>query len=47
VRAGASLVIVNGEPTPFDAVAEVVVHARIGEVLPAVVAGPGAADVAE
>jgi NAD-dependent deacetylase len=45
VRAGASLVIVNGGPTPFDDAADVVVHARIGEVLPTIVAGPP--DVAE
>jgi NAD-dependent deacetylase len=44
LESGASLVIVNGEPTPFDPVAEVVVRARIGEALPAIVAG---ADVAE
>src|SRR5690606_22887624 len=43
LRSGADLVIVNGEPTSFDPFAEVVVHARIGEVLPAIVG----ADVAE
>jgi NAD-dependent deacetylase len=41
LESGASLVIVNGEPTPFDPVADVVVRARIGEALPAIVAGAG------
>jgi NAD-dependent deacetylase len=35
--AGARLVIVNAEPTPYDARAQAVLHARIGEVLPALV----------
>ena len=34
VRAGASLIIINTEPTPFDSLAEVVIHGRAGEVLP-------------
>ncbi len=34
VRAGAPMVIVNAEPTPFDDVADVVIHGRAGEVLP-------------
>ncbi len=34
VRAGAPLIIVNAEPTPFDELAEVVIHGRSGEVLP-------------
>ena len=34
VRGGASLVIVNGEPTPFDGLADAVVNAPISEVLP-------------
>ncbi|HEY8951790.1 MAG TPA: NAD-dependent deacylase [Candidatus Dormibacteraeota bacterium] len=34
VRSGASLIIVNAEPTPFDSLAEVVIHGRSGEVLP-------------
>ena len=34
VRGGASLVIVNGEPTPFDGLADAVVNASISEVLP-------------
>jgi NAD-dependent deacetylase len=33
--AGARLVIVNGEPTPFDSLADAVFSAPIGEVLPA------------
>jgi NAD-dependent deacetylase len=36
-RAGARLVIVNAEPTPFDAIADVVLREPIGEVLPALV----------
>jgi len=38
-EAGAELIIVNGEPTPYDDVAAAVVHGPIGEVLPAVVLG--------
>lgn len=34
LRAGARLVIVNGEPTPYDDDADVVVHASISQVLP-------------
>jgi NAD-dependent deacetylase len=34
VRAGANLIIINTEPTPFDSLAEVVIHGRAGEVLP-------------
>jgi NAD-dependent deacetylase len=37
VRSGARLVIVNGEPTPFDDVADVVLQASISEVLPRIV----------
>jgi NAD-dependent protein deacetylase/lipoamidase len=33
VRNGARLVIVNDEPTPYDALAELVVRGRAGEVL--------------
>jgi NAD-dependent deacetylase len=33
-RCGARLVIVNGEPTEMDELADVVVHGRIGELLP-------------
>ena len=36
-RTGARLVIVNAEPTPFDPIADVVLHRSISEVLPAVV----------
>jgi NAD-dependent deacetylase len=50
VRAGARLVIVNGEETPFDPVADAVLHAPLGEVLPRLAAlvragsaGPGGA----
>jgi NAD-dependent deacetylase len=42
VRAGASLIVVNAEPTPFDALAEVVIHGRSGEVLPEIVSLLGA-----
>ena len=34
VRSGARLIIINAEPTPFDSLAEVVIHGRAGEVLP-------------
>ncbi len=37
VRAGASLAIVNDEPTPLDDLASVVARGRAGEVLPAAV----------
>ncbi len=37
VRNGASLVIVNAEPTPFDAVADAVVRGSISEVLPQII----------
>ena len=37
VRSGASLVIVNDEPTPLDELAALVVRGRAGEVLPAAV----------
>ena len=36
--AGARVVIVNAEPTPFDDMADAVLRERIGEVLPAIVA---------
>lgn len=35
--AGASIVIVNAEPTPFDGIADVVLNSQIAEVLPAMV----------
>ena len=34
VRSGARMIVVNAEPTPFDGLAEVVIHGRSGEVLP-------------
>jgi NAD-dependent protein deacetylase/lipoamidase len=37
VRSGARLIVVNAEPTPFDSLAEVVIHGRSGEVLPELV----------
>lgn len=36
---GASVIIVNGEPTPFDDLADVVLHASIGVAVPALVEG--------
>ena len=39
-RAGARLVIVNGEPTAMDRLADVVLRAPIGDVLPGLVAAP-------
>jgi NAD-dependent protein deacetylase/lipoamidase len=37
LRSGASVVVINAEPTPFDRLAEVVIHGRSGEVLPEIV----------
>lgn len=37
---GARVVIVNAEPTQFDTLADAVIHAPIGEVLPQICAGP-------
>jgi NAD-dependent deacetylase len=37
LEAGAQLIIVNAEPTPYDNLAEAVVRGPIGEVLPAIV----------
>ena len=37
LRAGAALLIVNAEPTPYDSLAEVVIHGLAGEVLPELV----------
>ena len=34
LRSGARMVVINAEPTPFDDLAEVVIHGRSGEVLP-------------
>lgn len=39
VQAGASLIIINGEPTQFDPLAEVVINASISDVLPTIVSG--------
>ena len=39
-RAGARLVIVNQQPTPFDHVADVVLHESIADVLPGIVGMP-------
>ena len=37
LRAGAFLVVLNGEETPFDPLAEFVIRDRLGDVLPALV----------
>jgi NAD-dependent deacetylase len=37
IRAGARLVVINADPTPFDADAAAVISGRIGDVLPALV----------
>jgi len=42
VRSGARMIVVNAEPTPFDRLAEVVIHGRSGEVLPEIVSLIGA-----
>jgi NAD-dependent deacetylase len=42
VRSGAPLIVINAEPTPFDELAEVVIHAKSGEVLPEIAALIGA-----
>jgi NAD-dependent deacetylase len=39
LQAGAALVIVNADPTPYDRHADVVLHASISEVLPEIVRG--------
>jgi NAD-dependent deacetylase len=41
--AGARLVVVNAEPTPYDAAADAVVRGPISTVLPAIVTGSGSA----
>lgn len=43
-RAGTSVIIVNGEPTEMDALADVVVRGDIAEVVPVLFATDGAAD---
>ncbi len=42
-RAGARIVIVNAQPTPFDDVADAVFDASISEVLPEIISGRGSA----
>lgn len=42
LRSGARMVVVNAEPTPFDRLAEVVIHGRSGEILPELVSLIGA-----
>ncbi len=39
-QAGASIIILNAEPTPYDRVAEVVLHESISDVLPTIVGIP-------
>ena len=34
VQSGARMIVVNAEPTPFDDLADVVIHGRSGEILP-------------
>jgi NAD-dependent deacetylase len=41
VRAGATLVVVNAQPTPFDHLASVVLRRPISAVLPVILAAPG------
>jgi NAD-dependent deacetylase len=36
VQSGARMIVVNAEPTPFDDLAEVVIHGRSGEILPVI-----------
>ena len=38
--AGARIVIINADPTPFDDIADAVIRERIGQVLPAICAQP-------
>ncbi|HVS67607.1 MAG TPA: NAD-dependent deacylase [Mycobacteriales bacterium] len=40
MRAGARLVVINAEETPYDAVADAVINDPISEVLPRLVSGP-------
>jgi NAD-dependent deacetylase len=42
-RAGAKIVIVNAQPTPFDGIAHAVLRGSISEVLPAITSGRGSA----
>jgi NAD-dependent deacetylase len=41
LRAGARLVVVNAQPTPYDDAADLVVREPIGTALPRLVAAPG------
>ena len=41
-RAGARVVIVNAEPTPYDGIADAVLRGAIGDTLPGILAGDGA-----
>ena len=41
--AGARIVIVNAQPTPFDGIADAVFHESISEVLPQIISAPGSA----
>src|SRR5712692_7463561 len=43
VESGAALIVINAEPTPLDRFAEVVIHARSGDVLPELAALTSAA----
>ncbi len=38
LRAGAPMIVINAEPTPFDKLAQVVIHGKSGEVLPEILA---------
>ncbi|HKW38488.1 MAG TPA: Sir2 family NAD-dependent protein deacetylase [Burkholderiales bacterium] len=42
-RAGARLVIVNAQPTPYDGIADAVLRSAIGETLPGIFGGAGGA----
>ena len=42
-RSGARVVIVNAQPTPFDAIADAVLRGAIGEILPRILGGVDAA----
>jgi NAD-dependent deacetylase len=37
LRSGARMIVINAEPTPFDELADIVIHGRSGEVLPEIV----------
>jgi NAD-dependent deacetylase len=37
VRSGASLIVINAEPTPLDEIAAVVIRGKSGEVLPEII----------